>query len=288
MDVAVVAASANIAPDAARSVLEVLEEGSLLHRIGGERYSCHPLVHAYAAERAQDDEPDASRRHVTLRMLTWYLDRAHAEGGVLREFALSSGMEGADDRSFARMRTALEWFDVEYPNIAAAVHQAAREGRSQLSWRLAYSCNAYFLARPNSTAWKSLARIGLLVARGAWDERGEAHMLMMLAMALTHSRRPDLGRKLFHESLAIWWSVADPPGACWALDEIGTGLRELGRYEDAADYLRRCRDHSRRTANHLAEARALRGLGDVFRLMERPQDAVDCLDQALAIPTHHE
>ena len=66
--------------------LEVLVDAHLLESPAPDRYRLHDLLRAYAAERAQADEPPQAVDDAVRRVLDWYLRTADAAAGVVAPY----------------------------------------------------------------------------------------------------------------------------------------------------------------------------------------------------------
>jgi tetratricopeptide (TPR) repeat protein len=281
--VPVIAALADITPDRAKQLLDVLVDCNLLDRVGVERYQFQPLLHLYAVECSLVEETSA-RQAAVLRMLEWYLRSASAaERAIKRSGPPNSTISPGGTASFRTPAESLAWYDLECANIASTIRQAAEAGHEVLAWRLAHTFSHFLVLRNRSVDLSDLAEIGLAAARKMWDERGEAHMLIMIGLAAAGVGDIDTAIKKFQESLAVWWAIGDRAGKCNALNEIGVALRELRQFDDAVDYLQRCRDSSRATNNRVTEGYALHNLGETLLQLGRPEEAAGHLHEALAV-----
>jgi tetratricopeptide (TPR) repeat protein len=282
-----IAALADIPPDRARQLLDILVNNNILDRARCERYQFQPLLHLYAADCARSEEAVEQRHEAVLRLLNWYLHSARAAARTARSSVTPAETDDADPprgtMSFATRAEALAWYHLEHGNVISATRQAADAGQEALSWRIANACGYFFALRGNHVDLTDVAEIGLAAARQIWDERGEAHMLIMLGIAAAGRGRVDDAIKFFQESLAVWWAIGDRVGKCNALNEIGLALCELRIFDDAVDYLLRCRDCSRVANNRVTEGYALHNLGDTLRRMGRPEEAAGHLHEALAV-----
>ncbi|HEX5404983.1 MAG TPA: tetratricopeptide repeat protein [Pseudonocardiaceae bacterium] len=281
-----IAALADIPPDRAKRLLDILVDSNILDRISCERYQFPPLLHSYAAECTLLEEP-ARRDAALLRLLGWYLHSARAAARAAQNSLMPPETDGSRPPrgtiSFTTWTEALAWYQLEHVNLVSAARQAAAAGQEALSWRIARTCG-YFLALRGSYADLTIvADIGLAAARQSWDELGEAHMLILYGIVAAGAGRVDDAIRLFQESLAVWWAIGDQIGKCNALNEIGLALRELKIFDDAIDYLQRCRDCSRVFDSPVTEGYALHNLGDTMRGLGRPQEAVGYLREALAV-----
>jgi hypothetical protein len=139
-DISVPAAAALI--DAAipetRQLLKTLTSGHLLEEIGRDRYQFHDLVRVYAAECAQDSEPESHRAAAIRRLLTWYL---HAADAFYRTFnpdnphiRLEPPAPACRPPVFTTHRQALDWAEGELANLLPTLRQAVTAGDDAIAW----------------------------------------------------------------------------------------------------------------------------------------------------------
>jgi tetratricopeptide (TPR) repeat protein len=281
------AALADTTPHRARRLLDVLAGVHLLERVGRERYQLHDLLRLYAAERAADEESDEARHEAVLRVLDWYLHTGCAALLIVRPPTAPKLTDpprlARHPLSFTDRAEALDWYELEYANVMAAIRQAVEIGQDPIAWRLVTSYSYFFILRKGYAEWVRATRMGLAAARRVGDKYGEAQMLTMLGFVLCDLRQFDEALDMFRESLAIYSESGDEQGRGIALNNVGFALRQLRRFDEAIDYLQQCQDHSRARGDRLAEGYALNNLGEALRMAGRPADAVGYLHEALAI-----
>jgi tetratricopeptide (TPR) repeat protein len=154
------AALADVDLDTAGSDLDDLCRDHLLLRGSPGRYAFHDLVHAFAANRAEDEDRLPERRAASTRLLDHYqrsatacsslLDPSSAPGPEPVSAAGGAVVEPAD------RETALAWFTTEHGALLAAVDQATASGRYAQSLELA-RCLYGFLYRRGH--WQDLVRV---------------------------------------------------------------------------------------------------------------------------------
>ncbi|HET8640383.1 MAG TPA: tetratricopeptide repeat protein [Pseudonocardiaceae bacterium] len=152
------------------------------------RYRMHDLLRAYAAELAG---PAEERRAATERLFDHYLRTSLAAAQVLDPGS-------SPDGPFQTAAAALEWLDVERPNLVAVAGSAAATGRPAYATGL------------SRALWRYLDSGG---------HHGEA------------LRLHDYARRAAAEQ-------ADPAGESAALGELGRVYGRLGRFDEAVEHLR--------------------------------------------------
>lgn len=148
--------------------LKVLVDGHLIGAPGNDRFQLYDLLRFYAAEQGKATDSWLDRVEAVQRLLDWYINSANAAARELnpRRFRLPP----VDDQTHlpgqialpvqttqsdpAKSReSALQWFDLELTNLAAATRQAFDAGEYERAWKL------------------PVATVGALPASKQWDER---------------------------------------------------------------------------------------------------------------------
>ncbi|MFD5716638.1 hypothetical protein ACFWA4_04130 [Streptomyces sp. NPDC060011] len=87
-------------------------------------------------------------------------------------------------RHFATRQLALDWFDLEFPNIQAASSMAATFGDAEGALRLQEALVSLFEHRGQVTEWKAAAHTALRFAEEAGDHHARSWALLSVARAL--------------------------------------------------------------------------------------------------------
>jgi tetratricopeptide (TPR) repeat protein/transcriptional regulator with XRE-family HTH domain len=229
----------------AEALLEELVDAQLLDvaawdPTGRPRYRLHDLLHAYARECAEAEEPVAQRRAALERALGGWL--ALAEEADQR---LPSNLYGTDRGGAPRwlltattadavLADPLAWFEAERVALVAAVDQAAGLGFNELAWDLAGSLINFLDLRGYYDDWRRTHEAALAAARRCGDRRGEASLLRGLGYLSIHWN--DMGTALdyFTRALRILRRIGVRHGQAHAMEGIGAVHRLQGRYAEAA------------------------------------------------------
>ncbi len=127
----------------ARLVLRALEETSLLHRQGHDRYSMHDLIRDHAASTAHQHLPADTRQMALLRLIEFYLRTARAADMLLEPMHSPSPLDergpGCEPFPLTTRVEAGEWFAAELPNLLAAQRLAVEQGWRKAVWQFAWS-----------------------------------------------------------------------------------------------------------------------------------------------------
>jgi DNA-binding SARP family transcriptional activator len=169
--------------------LEVLIDAHLLESPAPDRYRLHDLLRAYAADRAQTDEPAQAIEDAVRRMLGWYLATADATAGVVAPYRdrvpLDPPQPGGEPLAFGTAEEALAWCEHERANLVAATRQAAFHGLHDVAWKLPVAVMVCFDRHGYRAEWMMTHRIALASTRETGDRQGEAWVLNNLGWQST-------------------------------------------------------------------------------------------------------
>lgn len=272
---------------ATRRLLDALAGGHLIEEVERDRYRFHDLLRAYAADRAEAEEPAEERASAVHRMLTWYLHSAEAADKALsphrERIPLDPPPSGRQPPSFADYDAAWDWCEAERANLVHATRQAADLGEDGIAWRLPAVLLTYFTHRKPRTDWLISHEVGLLASRRDGDRYGEAWLLTSLSLVYRELRRFDEALGCLRDALPLWRAVGQRWGEGWALFDIGFLHHERDAFEDAFDNLQQALVVRRETGDRWGEGSTLTVLARVHRGLGDLDDAVDVARQALAL-----
>src|SRR6266567_2006249 len=249
ISVGAAAALADVTDRQARQQLDKLVGAHLLQEIGPQRYRFHDLLRVYSSECAEADESETDRQDAVRRMLTWYLHAVDVASHAIAPhiFRIPFHLPGPVGRTpeFSDRLAALRWCDAEKPNLMSTPGQAADIGEHVLAWQLPVVFLEFLLVRRPFLEWIATHQIGLESARLS----------------------------------------GDLPAQAWLQTSVSIAHRELMQYELALENLQRALVDWRTIGIRWAEAWALRDTGSIYRLLNRPDEAISVLLEALAIHT---
>ncbi|MEV6080792.1 tetratricopeptide repeat protein [Streptomyces sp. NPDC052069] len=251
--VRVAAAACGADPVEADRIVDALAEVNLLEDLGPDpvtgldRFRFHDLVRAHAGALAEADESPEDRRRTVRRVVDLYLRTATAAEALLSPSHRTLRRDYACDREqpppFGDATGALEWLDAERTHLMAVLRRAAGLGWDAAVWQLADAMWPLFLRLRPYDLWIEAHEAGLAAARRAGDPQGESRMLT----------------------------------------SGGTGLRNVGRHDDAVAWFTRAAEAALRDQDSVAEAQALHGVGQSHRLAGRLTEARSFFVRALAL-----
>ncbi|MFE9296110.1 AfsR/SARP family transcriptional regulator [Streptomyces niveus] len=270
-----------------RALLTELSQAHLLiERLPG-RYTVHDLLRVYARERVTTDEPSTEQDRAVERLLSWYLHTVDSAYLLLaphrRRIRLDPAPRGSRPLSFTTHDQALQWCEIERPNLVAAVHQAAMSGRADIAWRLAATLWGFFYLRNHLHDWLDTSRTALAAARAANDRQGEAQSLGDAASALTQLRRFDESIEHYRQEMDIRRELGDTYGRMHAVANIGNVHLNSGRLDKAVEYSRRGLVMFQLSGYSWGEAIVLANLGDAYQRLGRFDEAKDSLEKSLTV-----
>ena len=266
--------------------LDRLAAAHLVDRYIPGRYRLHDLLRLYAAERAQEIDP-GERAAATRRLLELYVLGADAAGRLLYPEMLrlpSPGDAGPQGRApFTGRAQALEWLDLEAPNLLAAVRHAADHGPRPLAFQLADTLRGYFWLRVPAASWQDVAS----AARSAAVAEGDLHAQVAAALSLgdLHWNRNRYPEAIGHYTEAVRHSqeAGWRDGEAVALDRLGLAHWRSGQLQPAATYLTRSLAVARRIGSRAGQMSVLGNLGGVSAELGMLKQAADHFTAALAL-----
>ncbi|MFD9699286.1 ATP-binding protein [Lentzea sp. NPDC059081] len=232
----------DVEPHVARRLLAALAAQHLVEPHGKDRYTCHDLLRAYAADLAEQDE---DRDEVVDRLLEWvahhakkaflvlFPDRAHLHAGARVTTSTSLELDFAgDDAVWA-------WADAEFGNAAALVRTAARHDRPAITLLLAdITCGQLGLVGRFDEALE-VCGIGVRAAADLGDRRAEFLMAQHLGQLLSVVNDWQRAVEVYLANLTTAEELGDPELVAEVLGHLGWVRLELGRHAEARSDLER-------------------------------------------------
>jgi DNA-binding SARP family transcriptional activator len=269
--------------DPVADALEVLVDAHLLESPEPEWYKFHDLLRAYAAERAEAQEPPQTVTGGLDRVLRWYLATADAAASVVapyRDRVPDAAADGA--LTFATADEALDWTRRERANLVAATRQAADSGLHDVAWKLPVAIMACFDRHGYRTEWITTHRIALPSARAAADQAGEAWVLHNIGMALSQQQSDDAIGYL-QQALELRRQLGDRRGQAQAANNIAFDYQLRGMHAQAIPALQDALKLQRQVGHRYGEGVALCNLSEAYLELGRYQEAISSSQEALPI-----
>lgn len=225
-----------------RTALAELVRANLLEQPERGRYRFHDLLRAYAAECAAADESVEERHAAVRRLLDFYLRTSaaaeHQTIGHIQYFhpeRPESRIGGAD---FDTKEAALEWWEAERHNLAAATRQAAALGLHEHAWQLPRTQMYLFHLRGYTDIWLSSYETALASAKEMADQTAQGFLLHDLGLA--HYDRQDYENAAHYGMLALplFDEGGQVQGKIDALTSVGHARIDAGQLQDAVEPLK--------------------------------------------------
>ncbi|MFD5783943.1 tetratricopeptide repeat protein [Streptomyces sp. NPDC126933] len=227
--------------------LETLMEANLLEETGPGTYRFHDLVRPHARRRGEAEESAAQREHTLRSFVDWCLATATTAESVLspshRTLARDYASPAIGPTPLEGPAEALAWLDGQRAALMGAVRHSARAGWHTACWQLVDAMWPLFLRMRPVELWIEAHRTGLTAARAAGSRAGEGRMLTSGAI----------------------------------------GLRDAGRYPEAAEWYAEALAHATTDADVRQQAQALNGLGRISLLTDRFDEAREHFEHALRL-----
>ncbi|TDC98961.1 tetratricopeptide repeat protein [Nonomuraea deserti] len=281
------AALLDVAPAAARALLDRLAAVHLLEAYRPGRYRLHDLLGEYAAERLAADRPEAGAAALR-RVLDWYV-RAANEGraalGFSQPVPISRGI-GATAVPLPALSgsgAGLEWFEAERGTLVAAVGAAVGHGLPDHGWQLAVAMRDFLDRSRYLEDWLAVGRSGLECARKLGDPLAGYQAAFVLGGAYSRTGAYDDADATLRDALRHAEQLGDPAKMSRALSVLGVLWQRAEDYDRALACHRQAEIAARPAANTAVRAHALLNYGAVEILAGRYADAMEHTRAALEI-----
>ncbi|WP_155058331.1 tetratricopeptide repeat protein [Streptomyces blattellae] len=233
--------------DITDTAVSALVEANLLEETGPGTYRCHDLVQPHARRLGEELEGPDGRERVLRRFVDWCLSTAASAENILTPGHRLRGQElpagTVPATPLDGPEEALAWLDTHRNGLMGAVRYAYQVGWHVSCWRLADLMWPLFLRLRPSEMWIEAHRLGLEAARRSGSRQGEGRMLTSGAI----------------------------------------GLRDAGRYPEAADWYRQALELATADDDVRQQAQAVSGLGHISLLAHRLGEARDHFERALRL-----
>ncbi len=285
-DLALPAAAAllGIEASAASRVLDRLVDVHMLEAKEGQRYRFHDLIRVFAAERAAQDEPPASREAAIGRVLLWHLhtaDRALIRLDVPPSYEkdLPAVPPGAEPLAFSAYDTAATWMNGERENVVSLVQFASRAGRHELCGQLADVTWRCFMRSPWD-GWLAVLEVGIASAVAAGDASQEAWLRNHLGIALMFRGANVEALASFDEAMRLSKQAGNAACEASVTGNMAIAYKELKRYDEA---IMNFELSMMLDPDAMRRGRMLMNLGMIYAEVDRAPEAARCMEQGLAL-----
>ncbi|WP_381566543.1 tetratricopeptide repeat protein [Streptomyces eurythermus] len=237
------------------------------------RWRLHDLLRLYALEKSEELP---GQQDAVVRLFDYYRDYAREANDILAGRGASSLFSSRD--------SAFEWFDMESPNMIAAVHIAARQPAlagyaAEMPHRLA----RYFDIRRLFSDWKELMEVSLAILRETDYKEFEANALDSLGMACRELHQTASAISFQEEAVCIARDLGNKESLARYLNNLGNSLFQAREFQRALLVHSEAAELFIEQGDRLGCARATDNAASALRELGRPDDAVNLHEQAIGI-----
>ena len=179
--------------------------------------------------------------------------------------------------------TASAWLDRERAALVDTAAYAAGHGRPEHAVLLSITLFRYLAAGCYLVDGQAIHRHALDAATAAGDLAGQGHALIGLGSVAMEQGRYEPAAECMRRAAALFEQASEPVGAGRARSNLGVIIDRQGRYAAAADELRAALGLFRRVGDATGQAQALNNLGDVLGRLGEHGLALDSYRDALAV-----
>jgi tetratricopeptide (TPR) repeat protein len=251
-----------------RRALDLLVGAFMVESSAPGRFRLHDLLKAYAlAEARATDSPDELRRAVR-RLAAWYAATIGESARLLTPGDVSQVPAGGPDvpspLSFADSLAALEWFELERPNVVATARAAVDDGQFDSAWSLAMAAQPIHMQHFVFDDWDVLSGVAVDAARALGDPARLATALDNRGKYLFRRRLLNEAREVLGEALRIREDRADERTVCESLNALGLVHLRARELDQAAEVFRRAAAGFRDLADLRWESLALSNVAETY------------------------
>lgn len=252
----------------AERLVEDLVDAQLLDEVA-DRYRMHGLVRLYAREQVEPVERAAA---VSRSLTAWLAAAEEAEA----QLPNAGWLPRPPGQGAVSSGDPMAWFELERPELAVAIEQAAVEGYAEHAWRLAAACEGFMELRGHWDDWRRCQERALAAAVTGDDRWGEARMRFGLGRLCFAQDRHDLASRLLGQAAELW--AEDCLSHAHALMALGDVHHHNGRL----DLARRCFEEAAAGYHLEHDTRGSINAGFCLGLVDRDEGDRDAAKAALA------
>lgn len=288
LSLAAAASLAALPTPEARSALAELTRANLVVEPTPGRYTCHDLLHAYAAELTHAvDRPD-HRQGVRRRMFDHYLHTACDADRLLLPhrdppMVLDPIVTGSRPDRLADRDQAMAWFSAEHRALVALTREAAATGFDAHAGRLAWALCTYFQWRGHWNDQVATQQIALRAARRLRDRAGLAHAHHHLARAYAKLSRQDDALRHYDHALQLFGRCGDPAGQAQTHLGLGAVFERQGHHRTALRHAQQALGLFQLAGNLPGQANAMNSAGWCHVQLGDHEQAITACQKALAL-----
>jgi len=281
-DITAAAALADLPPDDAATLLDVLVGANLVEENLDDRYAFHDLIRLHAQSTVEEAEAAPTRDAAFARLLDHYLATAVAADltAIPGRLRLGRYYKEKPRVSFTDASAAIAWLETELANIAAIQKAAHDRELYDAVWQICEALWGLFIYRKHYRLWIESHELGLVSARASADLKAQALVLESLASAYLNLRDFSAALRCCDEALQLERATGHLFGEGMVLERLGVarlGLRDL---DSAIDAFNRALAIYEGLGRKRGVALMRRQLGEAFRRSGQYNEALDQLMRA--------
>ncbi|MDR6596810.1 BTAD domain-containing putative transcriptional regulator [Saccharothrix longispora] len=279
------AALADLPVPVVDEALGALVEANLVEEPHPGRFRLHDLVRQFAQQTARS-AAEAGDDAVP-RLLDYYLAAVHAGDQALYpnrpRLAVRTPPATVELPAFTQVAEAVDWFESERENIAAAVRHAARAGFDEHAWQLPYLLWGFYYHGGHVADWIETHRIALDVTTRLGDDRVRARVLSGLAGGHWACGQNEEALDLYLEAHALMEAGGEFEPASVLLGNICAALDHLGRVEEGLEHAERGMRLQRELGYTRQLASTMRNAASAMNRLGRGEEAVELYAEAVEV-----
>ncbi|WP_165449546.1 AfsR/SARP family transcriptional regulator [Krasilnikovia cinnamomea] len=270
-----------------RRLLTELSGAHLLEERAPGRFTFHDLLRAYAAEQAEDLDPQPERGAATHRVLDHYLHSARAADRLLYAYREQVAVDPPDPAAtvltFADADAALSWFAAEQAVLVEAIAHATELGFPEYASRLTWTITAFLNYQGKWDAWETCLRAALTACARTGDLAGAALAHRLLSLALLQQGALDAAAEHTQRSLELFDRLGDLVNSARLHLDLGRIADRQGEPGAALERARLALGLFREAGDRSGEADALNWIGRYSANLGNYADALRYCRESLAL-----
>lgn len=268
-----------------RKLLTTLTEANLVKEHSPGRYQLHDLLHTYAREKADIEEPKPQQQAALHRALNYYLRTSCAADQLLDPHRgtpiVEAPQPGVILSPVHDYDQALAWFTSEHRGLMAIINQAAIHGFDTHARQLPMILGTFLYRQGHWHDYLAAQQTALAAADRLGDRAAQASTSHALGYAYTHLGNADDAYTRLQQAINLYQDLDDHDGQAHTHLTFSLVCEQQGQYQESVSHDQQALDLYRITGNHVGEATALNNLGWHHARLERHQQAITYCQQAL-------
>lgn len=281
------AALTGMPPASLRRAVDNLVNAHLVQETTSHRLTIHDLLHSYAREIVETDEPESSRHAALWRLGTWYSTAAVAADRYLTPgftTPLPPGRPTVQTPQFDNFDQALQWFEAERANLLAYVQNSQQSEDFEAAVIITRTSWGFFNTRKYWSDWIECDKAGLTASRTLNDKVNEAWILTSLGVAYRNLRRTDEAIECHQQAASLFREHGEFNGAAFAQQNLANAQSDSGNYQAALDNYQAALETFQELTDGLrGQSVVLLSMGTNFNRVGRFNEAIDYAMQGAAL-----